>query len=220
MLLSEVALGEMYELKKAKYMEKPPKGKDPTKGLGKKIPNESEHFKWKDDVVVPCGKSVSSNVKTYELMYNEYIVYNTDQKKLHFDLYKIEATEESKSMVTEKSQRTNLSDLSTGINSYYILQIYEEDKGSGCYVFQKWGRVSNEKIGGNKLEELMVQVTQLSDSGTSNDTKHIQTIRERVLETILCLRFFIFQYGIVYKLHLTGNNTSLLVLRIIGAVVH
>lgn len=84
MLLSEVALGEMYELKKAKYMDKPPKGKDSTKGLGKKIPNESEHIKWKDDVVVPCGKPVSSNVKASELMYNEYIVYNTDQVKLQF----------------------------------------------------------------------------------------------------------------------------------------
>ncbi|CAH1419079.1 unnamed protein product [Lactuca virosa] len=172
------------------HMDKPPKGKDPTKGLGKKIPNESEHIKWKDDVVVPCGNSVSSNVKAYELMYNEYIVYNTDQKlvdcfskqkKLCFDLYKIEATEESKSMVTVKVKERSavheapglqdsgdilehgksiynttlsLSDLSTGINSYYILQINEEDKGSGYYVFRKWGRVSNEKIGGNKLEEL------------------------------------------------------------------
>ena len=36
-----------------------------------------------------------------------------------------------------------------------------------------------------------------------------RTIRGRVLETILCLRFFIFQYRIVYKLHLTRNNTSL-----------
>ncbi|CAH1435970.1 unnamed protein product [Lactuca virosa] len=70
-------------------MDKPPKGKDPTKRLGKKIPNESEHIKWKDDVVVPCGKS-----------------------------------------------------------------IIEEDKGPGCNVFRKWGRISNEKIGGNKLEEL------------------------------------------------------------------
>ncbi|KAH9776608.1 callose synthase 10 [Citrus sinensis] len=38
---------------------------------------------------------------------------------------------------------------------------------------------------------------------------HIQTLRGRILETILSLRFFIFQYGIVYKLHLTGNDTSL-----------
>ncbi|KAK1305968.1 Callose synthase 10 [Acorus calamus] len=38
---------------------------------------------------------------------------------------------------------------------------------------------------------------------------HIQTLRGRILETILSLRFFMFQYGIVYKLHLTGKHTSL-----------
>ncbi|KAA8540725.1 hypothetical protein F0562_024356 [Nyssa sinensis] len=38
---------------------------------------------------------------------------------------------------------------------------------------------------------------------------HIQTLRGRILETILSLRFFMFQYGIVYKLHLTGKDTSL-----------
>ncbi|KAA8550776.1 hypothetical protein F0562_002460 [Nyssa sinensis] len=84
MLLSEVALGEVYELKKAKYMEKPPEGKHSTKGLGKKIPQESDYVKWRDDVVVPCGKPVSSNVKASELMYNEYIVYNTAQVKMQF----------------------------------------------------------------------------------------------------------------------------------------
>lgn len=40
---------------------------------------------------------------------------------------------------------------------------------------------------------------------------HIQTLRGRILETVLSLRFLIFQYGIVYKLHLTGRNTSLAV---------
>ena len=38
--------------------------------------------------------------------------------------------------------------------SYYILQIIQDDKGSDCYVFRKWGRVGNEKIGGIKLEEM------------------------------------------------------------------
>ncbi|XP_076905255.1 poly [ADP-ribose] polymerase 1-like [Bidens hawaiensis] len=84
MLLSEVVLGEMYELKKAKYIDKPPKGKHSTKGLGKNIPNASEHLNWKDDVTVPCGKPVPSNVKATELLYNEYIVYNTGQVKLQF----------------------------------------------------------------------------------------------------------------------------------------
>ncbi|XP_061354004.1 poly [ADP-ribose] polymerase 1 isoform X2 [Gastrolobium bilobum] len=84
MLLSEVALGNVYELKKAKYMDKPPQGKHSTKGLGKKVPHESEYVKWRGDVTVPCGKPVPSNVKTSELMYNEYIVYDTAQIKMQF----------------------------------------------------------------------------------------------------------------------------------------
>ncbi|XP_010522166.1 PREDICTED: poly [ADP-ribose] polymerase 1 [Tarenaya hassleriana] len=84
MLLSEVALGEVYELTKAKYMDKPPRGKHSTKGLGKKVPHEQDFVKWRDDVTVPCGKPVASKVKASELMYNEYIVYNTAQVKLQF----------------------------------------------------------------------------------------------------------------------------------------
>ncbi|XP_065861727.1 callose synthase 9-like [Euphorbia lathyris] len=38
---------------------------------------------------------------------------------------------------------------------------------------------------------------------------HIRTFGGRIMETILSLRFFIFQYGIVYKLDIQGNNTSL-----------
>ncbi|XP_043688247.1 poly [ADP-ribose] polymerase 1 [Telopea speciosissima] len=84
MLLSEVALGEVYKLKKASYIEKPPQGKHSTKGLGKMKPQESDYVKWRDEVVVPCGKPVPSNVKSSELMYNEYIVYDTSQVKLQF----------------------------------------------------------------------------------------------------------------------------------------
>ncbi|XP_008794292.2 LOW QUALITY PROTEIN: poly [ADP-ribose] polymerase 1 [Phoenix dactylifera] len=84
MLLSEVALGEIYELKKATYIEKPPKGKHSTKGLGKTAPLESEFVKWRDQVVVPCGKPVPSSIRASELLYNEYIVYNTAQVKLQF----------------------------------------------------------------------------------------------------------------------------------------
>ncbi|XVF21621.1 hypothetical protein REPUB_Repub12eG0106200 [Reevesia pubescens] len=84
MLLSEVALGEVYELTKAKYIEKLPKGKHSTKGLGKKVPKKSDFVKWKDEIIVPCGKPVPSNVQASELMYNEYIVYNTAQVKMQF----------------------------------------------------------------------------------------------------------------------------------------
>ncbi|KAL5059665.1 hypothetical protein RYX36_031269 [Vicia faba] len=103
------------------------------------------------------------------------------KKKLPFDMYKVEMIGETSSMVTVKvkgqsavhdasglqdsghileegksiyNTTLNMSDLSTGINSYYILQIIEEDKGSDCYVFRKWGRVGSDKIGGSKLEDM------------------------------------------------------------------
>ncbi|XP_020112888.1 callose synthase 10 [Ananas comosus] len=47
------------------------------------------------------------------------------------------------------------------------------------------------------------------ESWWDEEQAHIHTWRGRILETILSLRFLIFQYGIVYKLHLTGHNTSL-----------
>ncbi|KAK9704903.1 hypothetical protein RND81_07G018900 [Saponaria officinalis] len=84
MLLSEVALGKVHELSKAQYMDKPPKGKHSTKGLGKKVPDEKGFTNWRDEVVVPCGKPVDSKVKSSELMYNEYIVYDTAQVKMQF----------------------------------------------------------------------------------------------------------------------------------------
>ncbi|XP_024168166.1 poly [ADP-ribose] polymerase 1 isoform X2 [Rosa chinensis] len=84
MLLSEVALGEIHELQKATYMDKPPKGKHSTKGLGRKKPEESDYVKWRDDVTVPCGKPVDSHVRASGLMYNEYIVYDTAQVKMQF----------------------------------------------------------------------------------------------------------------------------------------
>ncbi|GAB2269726.1 Callose synthase 10 [Dionaea muscipula] len=49
------------------------------------------------------------------------------------------------------------------------------------------------------------------ESWWEEEQMHIQTLRGRILETILSLRFLIFQYGIVYKLHLTGDSTSLAV---------
>ncbi|KAL3828142.1 hypothetical protein ACJIZ3_016944 [Penstemon smallii] len=41
------------------------------------------------------------------------------------------------------------------------------------------------------------------------ELSHIRNFSGRVMETILSLRFFIFQYGIVYKLDVQGTNTSL-----------
>lgn len=41
------------------------------------------------------------------------------------------------------------------------------------------------------------------------ELSHIRTFGGRVMETILSLRFFIFQYGVVYKLDVQDTNTSL-----------
>lgn len=49
------------------------------KGLGKKKTDESEHFVWKDDIKVPCGKLVASDHQDSPLEYNEYAVYNPKQ---------------------------------------------------------------------------------------------------------------------------------------------
>ncbi|KAM0853174.1 hypothetical protein ACQ4PT_051264 [Festuca glaucescens] len=67
-----------------KPMDKPPRGKHSTKGLGKTVPLESEFVKWRDDVIVPCGKPVPASIRASELLYNEYIVYNTSQVKMQF----------------------------------------------------------------------------------------------------------------------------------------
>ncbi|CDP15061.1 unnamed protein product [Coffea canephora] len=47
------------------------------------------------------------------------------------------------------------------------------------------------------------------ESWWDEEQMHIQTWRGRILETILSSRFLMFQYGIVYKLNLTGKHTSL-----------
>lgn len=51
----------------------------------------------------------------------------------------------------------------------------------------------------------------LSTSYVTNDSEqaHITSPRGRFWEIVLSLRFFIFQYGVVYSLSATGNRTSL-----------
>ena len=51
------------------------------KGLGRKKTYESEHFVWKDDIKVPCGRLIPSEHKDSLLEYNEYAVYDPQQVK-------------------------------------------------------------------------------------------------------------------------------------------
>ncbi|MEE6473712.1 hypothetical protein FKM82_010148 [Ascaphus truei] len=70
-LLGEVALGNMHELKAAAHVAKLPKGKHSVKGLGKTAPDPSATVQL-DGVDVPLGKGVSSPVNDTSLLYNEY----------------------------------------------------------------------------------------------------------------------------------------------------
>ncbi|ESW04414.1 hypothetical protein PHAVU_011G093100 [Phaseolus vulgaris] len=54
------------------------------KGLGKKKTDESEHFVWKDDIKVPCGKLVASDHQDSPLEYNEYAVYDPKQARISY----------------------------------------------------------------------------------------------------------------------------------------
>ncbi|KAK3154250.1 hypothetical protein QOZ80_2BG0188150 [Eleusine coracana subsp. coracana] len=54
------------------------------KGVGRKTTDESEHFTWRDDVKVPCGKLVPSRNKNGPLEYNEYAVYDPNQVSICF----------------------------------------------------------------------------------------------------------------------------------------
>lgn len=64
------------------YMEKPLRGTNSTLGLGKTKPLETEFKKFEGDVTVPCGQPVPSGIRS-DLMYNEYIVYDTAQVIYH-----------------------------------------------------------------------------------------------------------------------------------------
>uniref|UniRef100_G1RUF5 Poly [ADP-ribose] polymerase n=1 Tax=Nomascus leucogenys TaxID=61853 RepID=G1RUF5_NOMLE len=82
-LLGEVALGNMYELKHASHISKLPKGKHSVKGLGKTTPDPSASISL-DGVEVPLGTGISSGVNDTCLLYNEYIVYDIAQVNLKY----------------------------------------------------------------------------------------------------------------------------------------
>ncbi|KAL6537916.1 Poly [ADP-ribose] polymerase 3 [Orobanche hederae] len=58
--------------------------KDGVIGYGRKKTDESEHFTWKGDVKVPCGKLIPSQFKDSPLEYNEYAVYDPHQVSIRF----------------------------------------------------------------------------------------------------------------------------------------
>ncbi|XP_024936597.1 poly [ADP-ribose] polymerase isoform X2 [Cephus cinctus] len=85
MLLCEVALGNMYERHESDYIEKLPKGKHSTLGLGQTQPDPTKVYKTKDGVVIPYGPGIPvKREKKSHLLYNEYIVYDVAQVKAKY----------------------------------------------------------------------------------------------------------------------------------------
>lgn len=84
LLLCEVALGNMYELKHAKHITKLPPGKHSCKGLGKTSPDPSMTKTLADGVEIPFGNGVKTPVDQSSLLYNEYIVYDTAQINMKY----------------------------------------------------------------------------------------------------------------------------------------
>lgn len=83
LLLGEVALGNMHELKKASHITKLPKGKHSVKGVGRTAPDPSATVTL-EGVQVPLGKGANTNIEDTSLLYNEYIVYDVAQVNLKY----------------------------------------------------------------------------------------------------------------------------------------
>lgn len=84
MLLSEVALGNTHDLLRADYIEKLPKGKHSTKGIGSTQPDPKGAHIRADGVVVPMGKPITKRSVSSSLLYNEYIVYDANQVNIQY----------------------------------------------------------------------------------------------------------------------------------------
>jgi len=85
MLLCEVALGDMNELKQADYhASNLPAGKLSTKGLGVNFPDPAGAKTLPNGTVVPLGKEVKGSIPGSSLLYNEFIVYDVAQIKVRY----------------------------------------------------------------------------------------------------------------------------------------
>lgn len=78
-MLCEVALGNSLELHQAKGIQRLPKGIHSVKGCGKTYPNPDETITMVHGCEIPTGMPVTDLSIDSQLLYNEYIVYDTSQ---------------------------------------------------------------------------------------------------------------------------------------------
>lgn len=84
MLLSEVALGDMFECTTANYVTKLPKDKHSTFGKGRTMPDPTQSHFRDDGVEIPLGKPLTDNKTKSSLLYNEFIVYDIAQVNIQY----------------------------------------------------------------------------------------------------------------------------------------
>ena len=85
MLLCEVALGNMNELRYADYYAADlPVGKESTFGKGSTTPNPATYYTMDNGCVIPCGKPIVDNNFVGALLYNEFIVYETARIRMKY----------------------------------------------------------------------------------------------------------------------------------------
>ena len=84
LLLSEVALGNCYELMQAKNIVKLPENMHSTKGVGKTFPDPTMTHETKSGLKIPLGKSMTNNKLPSSLLYNEFIVYDVAQVNVKY----------------------------------------------------------------------------------------------------------------------------------------
>lgn len=85
MLLSEVALGKMLELKKGKYINELKFGFHSVKGVGRLLsPDPSSVHITDDGVTIPLGKPIPSEHTITDLKYDEVVVYNVAQVNIKY----------------------------------------------------------------------------------------------------------------------------------------
>jgi len=83
LLLSEVAVGSMFEVTQPHYMEQAPSGFDSCHALAKLMPDPNSTIS-KNGVTVPLGRGVPSNVENAFLSHGEYIVYDVTQVRMKY----------------------------------------------------------------------------------------------------------------------------------------
>ena len=84
MILSEVALGDMYKRKHAEFVTKLP-GKDLSCfGMGRTAPDPAGNIHLDNGCMVPMGKGGPSGVSGTSLEYNEFIVYDVNQINMKY----------------------------------------------------------------------------------------------------------------------------------------